>query len=127
MTDLAADPDSLRAEVARADLLRDIREIKKMGHKMVAKTETVLHQAPLLLGLGAVGIALVGVAVFASRRAKPTFRGFARERSFLAEAARGAALSALGILSGRIAERLLVAATPTAATPTAATPTSDAA
>lgn len=77
---------------------------------MIAKTETAIHQAPLLLGLGALGVALVGVAVFASRRSRPSFPGFARERSFLAEAARGAALSALGILSGRITQRLLAAA-----------------
>ena len=50
MTDAPAHADTLRADLARAALLRDIREIKKMGHKMVAKTETAIHQAPLLLG-----------------------------------------------------------------------------
>jgi hypothetical protein len=102
--------DTRRAEKARADLLRDIREIKKMGHDMIEHTETAIHKAPLLLGLGAAGIALVGVAVFASRRAAPRFPGLPRKRSFLAEAARSAALSALGILSGRITQRLLAAA-----------------
>ncbi len=81
-----------------------------MGDKMIEKTETALHKAPVLLGLGAVGVALVGVAVFASRRSTPRFPGLARERSFFAEAARSAALSALGILSGRITQRLLTAA-----------------
>ena len=102
--------DTKRAEEARAQLLRDIRELKKMGNKMVQTTETAIHKAPVLVGLGAVGLALVGVAVYASRRPMPRFPGFARERSFLAEAARSAALSALGILSGRITQRLLTAA-----------------
>jgi nitrogenase molybdenum-iron protein alpha/beta subunit len=110
MTDVASNSDTRRAEQARADLLRDIRELKKMGEKMIEKTETAIHKAPLLLGVGAVGVALVGVAVLASRRSKPRFPGFARERSFLAEALRGAALSALGVLSGRITQRLLAAA-----------------
>ena len=117
MSDLAANADTLRAEQARAALLRDIREIKKMGDKMIEKTETAIHKAPVLLGLGAVGLALVGVAVFASRRPAPRFPGLARERSFLAEAARSAALSALGILSGRITQRLLTAAMADSAQP----------
>jgi hypothetical protein len=110
MTDAAATADARRAEQARADLLRDIREIKKMGDHMIEKTETAIHNAPVLLGLGAVGIALIGVAVIASRRTTPRFPGLHRERSFFAEAARGAALSALGILSGRLTQRLLTAA-----------------
>ena len=81
-----------------------------MGHEMLENTESALHKAPLLLGLGAAGIALVGVAVFASRRPAPLFLAWQRERSFLAEAARSAALAALGILSGRITQRLLAAA-----------------
>jgi hypothetical protein len=107
----ATDLDTRRADQARQNLLRDIREIKKMGSKMIDTTETAIHKAPVLLGLGAVGIALLGVAVFASRKSTPRrFPGFARERSFFAEAARSAALSALGILSGRITQRLLTAA-----------------
>ena len=102
--------DTERAELARARLLKDIRELKKMGNHMIEKTETAIHNAPVLLGLGAVGVALIGVAVYASRRPVPRFPGFARERSFFAEAARSAALSALGILSGRITQRLLTAA-----------------
>jgi hypothetical protein len=69
-----------------------------------------MHKAPVVLGLGAVAIALVGVAIFARRRSVPRFSGLATERSFLAQAARSAALSALGILSGRITQRLLTAA-----------------
>jgi hypothetical protein len=106
----AIQADTRRAEEARAKLLRDILELKKMGSNMIDKTETAIHKAPVLLGLGAVGVALIGVAVFAGRRSTPRFPGFARERSFLAEAARSAALSALGILSGRITQRLLTAA-----------------
>jgi len=97
--------DTQRADEARKKLLRDIIEIKKMGNKMIENTETAIHKAPVMLGLGVV--ALIGVAVLASRRQRPTFPGFRRERSFLAEAARGAALSALGILSGRVTQRLL--------------------
>jgi hypothetical protein len=108
MMDAAADAELRRAEQARADLLRDIGEIKEMGQKMIEKTETAIHKAPVLLGLGAVGVALVGVAVFACRRSPPRFPAFRRqERSFFAEAARSAALSALGILAGRITHRLL--------------------
>jgi hypothetical protein len=55
-------------------------------------------------------VALIGVAVFAGRKPAARFPGFARERSFFAEAVRSAALSALGILSGRITQRLLTAA-----------------
>jgi hypothetical protein len=103
--------DARRAELARANLLDDIRELKKMGTQMIERTETAIDKAPVLIGLGVVGAALVGVAVFAgSRRSKPVFPGFHRERSFLAEAARSAALSALGILTGRITQRLLTAA-----------------
>lgn len=102
--------DTRRAEEARAKLVQDILELKKMGNSMIEKTETVMHKAPVLLGLGAVGVALVGVAIFAGRKPTPRFPGFARERSFFAEAARSAALSALGILSGRITQRLLTAA-----------------
>ena len=102
--------DTRRAEDARKKLLRDIREMKKMGSHMIDKTDNAIHHAPVLIGLGVVGVALVGVAVFASRRPAARFPGFARERSFLAEAARSAALSALGILSGRITQRLLTAA-----------------
>lgn len=102
--------DTRRAEEARAKLVRDILELKKMGNHMIQKTETAIHKAPVLLGLGAVGVALVGVALFASRRSAPRFPGLMRERSFFAEAARSAALSALGILSGRITQRLLTAA-----------------
>ncbi|MES1173609.1 MAG: hypothetical protein ABUL62_04700 [Myxococcales bacterium] len=108
----AIQADTRRAEEARTKLLRDILELKVMGSNMIDKTETAIHKAPVLLGLGAVGVALVGVAVFASRRPAPRFAGFGRprERSFLAEAARSAALSALGILSGRLTQRLLTAA-----------------
>lgn len=106
----APNPDALRAEQARAKLLSDIREIKKMGNKMIDQTETAIHKAPALLGLGALGLALVGIAVFAGRRKPRRFPGAARERSFLAEAARGAALSALGVLSGRVTQRLLASA-----------------
>jgi hypothetical protein len=81
-----------------------------MGSNMIEKTETAIHKAPVLLGLGAVGVALIGVAVFASRKSAPQFPSLRRERSFLAEATRSAALSALGILSGRITQRLLSAA-----------------
>ena len=111
--DAAALADARRAEQARARLIQDIKQIKQMGGHMIEKTESAIHKAPVLLGLGAVGVALVGVAVFASRRSPqrlPFFPGLARERSFLAEAARGAALSALSILSGRITQRLLAAA-----------------
>lgn len=97
--------DTQRADEARSKLVRDILEIKKMGNKMIENTETAIQKAPVMLGLGVV--ALVGIAVLASRRQKPTFPGFKRERSFFAEAARSAALSALGILSGRLTQRLL--------------------
>jgi len=107
MTDTTAS-DTLRADEARKKLLKDIIEIKKMGNKMIESTETAIHKAPLMLGLGVA--ALLGVAVLASRRQKPSFPGFRRERSFFAEAARSAALSALGILSGRITQRLLASA-----------------
>ena len=100
--------DTQRADEARKKLLSDIIQIKKMGNKMIENTETAIHKAPVMLGLGVV--ALIGVAVLASRRQKPTFPGFRRERSCLAEAARGAALSALGILSGRVTQRLLASA-----------------
>lgn len=102
--------DTKRADEARRKLLRDILEIKKMGNQMIENTETAIHKAPVLLGLGLGAVALVGVAVLASRRQKPTFPGFRRERSFFAEAARSAALSALGILSGRLTQRLLAGA-----------------
>jgi hypothetical protein len=105
----SADADVRRADLARAKLIKDIRQIKKMGDNMIQKTETAIHKAPVLLGLGAVGAALVGVAVYASRSGAHHPR-IARERSFLAEAARSAALSALGILAGRITQRLLTAA-----------------
>jgi len=102
--------DTQRADEARRKLLRDIIEIKKMGNQMIEKTETAIHKAPLMLGLGVV--ALVGVAVLAGRRRKPVFPGFRRERSLFAEAARSAALSALGVLSGRLTQRLLANALP---------------
>lgn len=106
----AANPDARRAEEARAKLLSDIREIKKMGNKMIDQTETAIHKAPALLGLGALGLALVGIAVFAGRRKPRRILSAAPQRSFLAEAARSAALSALGVLSGRVTQRLLSAA-----------------
>jgi len=102
--------DTRRAEEARKKLLRDIIEIKKMGNQMIEKTETAIHKAPVVLGIGV--MALVGVVALASRRRKPTFPGFRRERSLLAEAARSAALSALGVLSGRLTQRLLANALP---------------
>jgi hypothetical protein len=104
--------DRRRAEEARAKLVRDIQQLKKMGNQMIDKTETAIHKAPVLLGLGAVGLALVGVAVFASRRPAPRrFPGFVapERRSFWAEAARGVALSALGIVGGRVTQHLLTA------------------
>ncbi len=112
MSDAEVAADTRRAEQARAQLIHDIRQLKKMGDQMIQKTETAIHKAPVLLGLGAVGVALVGAAVYAGRagsgrRVHPLL---ARERSFLAEAARSAALSALGILAGRITQRLLTAA-----------------
>ncbi|MEO8901347.1 MAG: hypothetical protein ABI488_06560 [Polyangiaceae bacterium] len=112
MTDAGVAADTARAEEARAQLIRDIRQIKKMGDQMIQKTETAIHKAPVLLGLGAVGIALVGAAVYASRAGsgRTLHPRIARERSFFAEAARSAALSALGILAGRITQRLLTAA-----------------
>jgi hypothetical protein len=109
MTD-AIDADTRRADLARARLIKDIRQIKKMGDNMIQKTENVIHKTPVLLGLGAVGAALVGVAVYAGRSGVTRHPRIARERSFLAEAARSAALSALGILAGRITQRLLTAA-----------------
>jgi len=102
--------DTQRADEARKKLLRDIIEIKKMGNQMIDKTETAIHKAPLMLGLGVA--ALVGVVALASRRRKPTFPGFRRERSLLAEATRSAAISALGVLSGRLTQRLLANALP---------------
>ena len=109
--------ETRRADAARTKLVRDILELKKMGGNMIDKTETAIHKAPVLLGLGAVGVALVGVAVFASRRPTRRFPGFPRERSFFAEAARSAALSALGILSGRLTQRLLTSAMDDASRP----------
>jgi hypothetical protein len=105
----SADADTRRANQARAKLIEDIRQLKKMGDNMVQKTETAIHKAPVFIGLGAVGLVLVGAAVFAARSGSRRPR-ISRERSFLAEAARSAALSALGILSGRITQRLLSAA-----------------
>lgn len=106
MTDTTA-MDTRRADEARRKLLRDIIEIKKMGNQMIENTETAIHKAPVVLGLGVA--ALVGVALLAGRRRKRTFSPFERPRprSFLAEAARSAALSALGVLSGRLTQRLL--------------------
>ncbi|MEO7036413.1 MAG: hypothetical protein ABI548_20890 [Polyangiaceae bacterium] len=122
MTDAGVAADTQRAEEARAQLIRDIRQIKKMGDQMIQKTETAIHKAPVLLGLGAVGIALVGAAVYAGRAGsgRALHPRIARERSFLAEAARSAALSALGILAGRITQRLLTAAMNDATQPQAA-------
>ena len=97
--------DTRRADEARKQLLKDILEIKKMGTQMIENTETALHKAPVMIGIGVV--ALIGVAVLASRRPKRSFPGARRERSFFAEAARSAALSAVGILSGRLTHRLL--------------------
>ena len=97
-----------RADEARRKLLNDIVAIKKMGNQMIENTETTIHKGPVLLGIGVA--VLVGVALLAGRRQKPTFPAFRRERSersFFAEAARSAALSALGILSGRLTQRLL--------------------
>src|SRR5438270_351835 len=99
MMDAAETAEARRAEQARAGLLRNIREIKKMGDQMIEKTETTLHKAPALIGVGMVGVALVGVAVLASRRSSPRRSFLPRERSFFAEAARSAALAALGIIS----------------------------
>ena len=112
MTDAGVAADTRRAEEARAQLIRDIRQIKKMGDQMIQKTETAIHKAPVLLGLGAVGIALVGAAVYAGRAGsgRTLHPRISQERSFLAEAARSAALAALGILAGRITQRLLTAA-----------------
>ena len=86
--------DTKRADDARRKLLRDILEIKKMGNQMIENTETAIHKAPAMLGLGLGVAALVGVAVLASRRQRPTFPGFRRERSFLAEAARSSIVGA---------------------------------
>lgn len=108
--DAAVAADTRRAEQARADLMRDIRRIKKMGDHMIEKTETAIHKAPVLLALGVAGVALIGVAVLASRRPRARFPLRQRERTFFAEAARSAALSALGVLSGRVTQRLLSAA-----------------
>jgi len=102
--------DAARADEARKKLLSDILELKKMGNQMIENTETVIHKAPVMLGLGLGVAALAGLAFLATRRQKPTFPGFRRERSFFAEAARGAALSALGIVSGRLTQRLLAGA-----------------
>jgi len=104
MTDTTA-LDTRRADEARRKLLRDISEIKKMGNQMIENTETAIHKAPVMIGLGVA--ALLGVALLARRRPKRTFPGFAPQRSFFAEAARSAALSALGVLSGRLTQRLL--------------------
>jgi hypothetical protein len=109
MTD-SADADTRRADLARAKLIKDIRQMKKMGDNMIQKTENLVHKTPVLLGLGAVGAALLGIAVYAGRSRATHHPRIARERSFLAEAARSAALSALGILAGRITQRLLTAA-----------------
>lgn len=106
----AFDADTARADAARAKLLGNLRELKQMGNTMIEKTDTAIQKAPALLGLGAVGVALVGVAIFASRKPRPVFPGFRQERSFFAEAARSAALSALGIITGRITQRLLTSA-----------------
>lgn len=110
MTDPAVSEAARRADEARQSLISDIREIKSMGDKMIEKTETAIQKAPTLLGIGAACVALVGVAVIASRRSKPRFPGFPRQRSFFAEAARNAALSALGIITTRVTQHLLAAA-----------------
>jgi len=104
--------DTERADEARKRLLKDILEIKKIGNQMIENTETAMHKAPVMLGIGVV--VLIGVAVLAGRRPKSNFAGLRREtrgRSFFAEAARSAALSAVGILTGRLTQRLLASAT----------------
>src|SRR4051794_34947032 len=101
MIDVAAAADTRRAEEARLKLIGDIRQLKKMGDQMIRKSEIAIHNTPVLIGLGAVGVALVGAAVYAGRArgGRSLHPRFAQERSFLAEAARSAALSALGILA----------------------------
>ena len=112
MIEPEAAADTRRADQARAKLISDIRQIKKMGDHMIQKTETALHKAPVLIGLGAVGVALVGAAVYAGRASsgRRLRSRFTPERSFFAEALRSAALSALGILAGRLTQRLLTSA-----------------
>jgi len=107
MNDAATDRDTLRADVARENLLKDIRKLKEMGGNMVQKTETALSRAPVVIGVGAAGIALVGLVVWATRRPKPLLERLTQQRSFVGEALRGAALSALSVLAQRVAQRAI--------------------
>jgi hypothetical protein len=97
--------DVSRAESARARLAQDLREMSRVGERMMERTGKVGKN--VLIGAGVLGILGIGALLFRKRRPQPfRLRGLRPERSFIGEALRSIVLSTLGVLAARAAQRI---------------------
>lgn len=97
--------DVSRAESARARLAQDLREMSRVGERMIQRTGKVGKN--VLIGVGLLGVLGISALLFRRRRPQP-FRlpGLRPERSFIGEAIRSIVLSTLGVLAARAAQRI---------------------
>jgi hypothetical protein len=91
-----------RAELARANLARDLAGVVRTGESLVKRGQTLLRRAvPLVIAL-----AVVGFSIAAALRRRGPRRCVQRPRSLSSELARRAASSAVAVLASRLARRL---------------------
>ena len=97
--------DVSRAESARARLANDLREMSRVGERMMQRTGKVGKN--VLIGVGMLGVLGIGALLFRRRSPEPfRLRGARPERSFLGEAIRSIVLSTLGVIAARAAQRI---------------------
>jgi hypothetical protein len=107
MDDSAVREQQQRVEAARQSLSQDIKNLGQAGGAMVKRGEKIMHAAlPIAAVIGVFGLIVLGSRLLA-RRPVPMYRPV-RTRSFLSEALRNAALSAVGALAARLARRVLL-------------------
>jgi hypothetical protein len=90
------------ANEARSALVSDMQELRKAGHRVVARVGSRL---PWVIGGAAVGLVLAGVAV-ALLRSKRRSAFEAGVPGWLPQAARATAVSVGSILARRLVERV---------------------
>ena len=103
-TNAKTERNEARADRARQRLADDLRDMTQVGQAMLKRTGRLGLGA--LVGVAALGLIALGVAIFRRRRNPLSRYMLAKEPSFFNQAVRTVVLSLLGVFATRIARRL---------------------